>query len=191
MSNFAAPRTIVQGRKRIVSSCTACYTRKQKVPVQFLTGRKIGLAGTFTDAVIQCNRQSPCNHCISRRRTEQCIYISASQAETQAQAQAQTEIHALSRARAKARARPRVQNLEIGGSSEGVSPSAEKSGLTLACNESARTFRAPPLKSNVMTSLSEAFGYYKYSETNTLGLLGKVSHFTGRKLLSFNSYLAD
>ncbi|KAE8392852.1 hypothetical protein BDV23DRAFT_181267 [Aspergillus alliaceus] len=40
-------------RKRSVSSCIACYTRKQK-----------------------CNRQYPCNHCARRRRPEQCAYYS-------------------------------------------------------------------------------------------------------------------
>ncbi|KAK0671956.1 hypothetical protein QBC41DRAFT_314842 [Cercophora samala] len=38
-------------RKRVVSSCIPCYTRKQK-----------------------CNRQYPCNHCSRRRRPEQCAY---------------------------------------------------------------------------------------------------------------------
>ncbi|KAI1422484.1 hypothetical protein F5Y12DRAFT_762797 [Xylaria sp. FL1777] len=38
-------------RKREVSSCIPCYTRKQK-----------------------CNRQYPCDHCTKRRRPEQCTY---------------------------------------------------------------------------------------------------------------------
>ncbi|KAJ5201515.1 uncharacterized protein N7498_006178 [Penicillium cinerascens] len=38
-------------RKRKVSSCIPCYTRKQK-----------------------CNRQYPCNHCTRRRRPEDCAY---------------------------------------------------------------------------------------------------------------------
>lgn len=50
---------------------------------------------------------------------------------------------------------------------------------------------APQRKSNMTTSLSEAFGYYKYSETNTLGLLGNVSHFIAQTLLFFTLYRAD
>ncbi|PGH34063.1 hypothetical protein GX50_03119 [[Emmonsia] crescens] len=38
-------------RKRKVSSCIPCYTRKQK-----------------------CNRQYPCNNCARRRRPEECVY---------------------------------------------------------------------------------------------------------------------
>ncbi|KAL4745606.1 hypothetical protein BDW72DRAFT_186415 [Aspergillus terricola var. indicus] len=39
------------GRKRRVTTCAPCYTRKQK-----------------------CNRQYPCNHCTRRRRPEECLY---------------------------------------------------------------------------------------------------------------------
>ncbi|KAL4740431.1 hypothetical protein BDV11DRAFT_214426 [Aspergillus similis] len=39
------------GRKRRVTTCVPCYTRKQK-----------------------CNRQYPCNHCTRRRRPEECLY---------------------------------------------------------------------------------------------------------------------
>ncbi|PGH03523.1 hypothetical protein AJ79_07358 [Helicocarpus griseus UAMH5409] len=38
-------------RKRRVTTCVPCYTRKQK-----------------------CNRQYPCNHCTRRRRPEDCVY---------------------------------------------------------------------------------------------------------------------
>ncbi|KAI1380699.1 hypothetical protein F4677DRAFT_404340 [Hypoxylon crocopeplum] len=41
------------GRKRRVSTCVPCYTRKQK-----------------------CNRQYPCNQCTRRRRPEECVYSS-------------------------------------------------------------------------------------------------------------------
>ncbi|KAI0382392.1 hypothetical protein F5Y04DRAFT_45580 [Hypomontagnella monticulosa] len=39
------------GRKRLISSCIPCYTRKQK-----------------------CNREYPCSHCARRRRPEECAY---------------------------------------------------------------------------------------------------------------------
>ncbi|GKZ25416.1 hypothetical protein AbraIFM66951_000625 [Aspergillus brasiliensis] len=39
------------GRKRRVTTCVPCYTRKQR-----------------------CNRQYPCNHCTRRRRPEECVY---------------------------------------------------------------------------------------------------------------------
>ncbi|KAF3809598.1 putative transcription factor sol4 [Colletotrichum gloeosporioides] len=42
------------GRKRVVSSCIPCYTRKQK-----------------------CNRRYPCNHCARRRRPEECAYYNS------------------------------------------------------------------------------------------------------------------
>ncbi|KAK2038879.1 hypothetical protein LZ31DRAFT_429154, partial [Colletotrichum somersetense] len=38
-------------RKRIISSCMPCYTRKQK-----------------------CNREYPCNHCTRRQRIDGCVY---------------------------------------------------------------------------------------------------------------------
>ncbi|PWY78988.1 hypothetical protein BO83DRAFT_424916 [Aspergillus eucalypticola CBS 122712] len=41
------------GRKRRVTTCVPCYTRKQR-----------------------CNRQYPCNHCTRRRRPEECVYHS-------------------------------------------------------------------------------------------------------------------
>ncbi|KAI3010085.1 transcriptional regulator family: Fungal Specific TF [Aspergillus niger] len=41
------------GRKRRVTTCVPCYTRKQR-----------------------CNRQYPCNHCTRRRRPEECVYQS-------------------------------------------------------------------------------------------------------------------
>ncbi|PYH66911.1 uncharacterized protein BO88DRAFT_436990 [Aspergillus vadensis CBS 113365] len=40
-------------RKRRVTTCVPCYTRKQR-----------------------CNRQYPCNHCTRRRRPEECVYQS-------------------------------------------------------------------------------------------------------------------
>ncbi|KAL4965285.1 fungal specific transcription factor domain-containing protein [Aspergillus stella-maris] len=39
------------GRKRRVTTCMPCHTRKQK-----------------------CNRKYPCNHCTKRRRPEECVY---------------------------------------------------------------------------------------------------------------------
>ncbi|KAF2799144.1 hypothetical protein K505DRAFT_346071 [Melanomma pulvis-pyrius CBS 109.77] len=39
------------GKKRLVSTCIPCYTRKQR-----------------------CNREYPCNHCARRRRPEGCVY---------------------------------------------------------------------------------------------------------------------
>lgn len=39
------------GRKRRISTCGPCYTRKQK-----------------------CDRQYPCNHCTRRRRPEECVF---------------------------------------------------------------------------------------------------------------------
>ncbi|KAI0400031.1 hypothetical protein F4802DRAFT_586906 [Xylaria palmicola] len=44
-------------RKREISSCIPCYTRKQK-----------------------CNRRYPCDHCTRRRRPEQCAYYSSQSA---------------------------------------------------------------------------------------------------------------
>ncbi|OJZ85801.1 hypothetical protein ASPFODRAFT_135656 [Aspergillus luchuensis CBS 106.47] len=41
------------GRKRRVTTCVPCYTKKQR-----------------------CNRQYPCNHCTRRRRPEECVYKS-------------------------------------------------------------------------------------------------------------------
>ncbi|GAB1311031.1 Transcription factor domain-containing protein [Madurella fahalii] len=43
----------MSSRKRVISSCIPCYTRKQK-----------------------CNREYPCNHCARRQCTEDCVYHS-------------------------------------------------------------------------------------------------------------------
>ncbi|KAG9234590.1 hypothetical protein BJ875DRAFT_423692 [Amylocarpus encephaloides] len=47
------------GRKRVVSSCVPCYTRKQK-----------------------CNRQYPCNNCARRRCPEECAYYPSTASQT-------------------------------------------------------------------------------------------------------------
>ena len=66
-------------RKRTVTSCTQCYTKKQKVslptylirlcpPLVRPKNRKL-IKGKW-----QCNHQYPCDHCTRRRRPELCSY---------------------------------------------------------------------------------------------------------------------
>jgi len=57
-------------RRRIVTTCTECYRRKQKVLAKFyLSSCAIGSAKSG-----QCNRARPCNVCIARNVPEKCSY---------------------------------------------------------------------------------------------------------------------
>lgn len=62
-------------RKRKVSSCIPCYTRKQKVSVLRDQSRNSCL-----QSAIQCSRQYPCNHCTRRARPGECVYYNTAQA---------------------------------------------------------------------------------------------------------------
>ena len=59
-------------RKREVSSCLPCYTRKQK-----------------------CDRQYPCNRCTKRRRPELCAYTSSSSSSSSSSTSAQPQMPSL------------------------------------------------------------------------------------------------
>src|SRR3569833_4183987 len=67
-----------RGRKRPISTCVPCYTRKQKVSVSLVIPICPSIPSSAPaderSSREQCSRQYPCNHCTRRRRPEECVY---------------------------------------------------------------------------------------------------------------------
>lgn len=143
-------------RKRGVSSCIPCYTRKQKVYFQAAPSFPIDQVYIFglTHSPIQCNRRYPCNHCTQRRRPEQCAYYQATQA---ASRPLQTD-------------NGQEEIMQSGDDQANRRDSHESLG-TLPDSRDIRS----PTTSQEPSSLAELFGYFEDSKSNTMALLRRVS----------------
>ncbi|KAI2640956.1 hypothetical protein GGS21DRAFT_537494 [Xylaria nigripes] len=106
------------GRKRPVSSCIPCYTRKQK-----------------------CSRGYPCNHCARRRRPEGCVYYASPSKDA-----------------------PRRTKTSITGV-EGELESGDSASISASFD------RRICSKTGSDSSLSQCFGYFEDSNSNTLALI--------------------
>ncbi|KAI0425449.1 hypothetical protein F5Y09DRAFT_321765 [Xylaria sp. FL1042] len=71
-------------KKRAVSSCLPCYSKKQK-----------------------CNRHRPCNHCTRRRRPEQCTYQAYPVRNVSSEPMKAVEVSSITDARHRLQGRPR------------------------------------------------------------------------------------
>ncbi|KAI0379503.1 hypothetical protein F5Y04DRAFT_282924 [Hypomontagnella monticulosa] len=117
-------------KQRVVLSCTPCYSKKQK-----------------------CNRQHPCNHCIRRRRTEECTYTfkrSPSPSRRTSTASGQGSII------------PYNQKLWV---EQAIKPSQQPLSPVFHGERFGGRQQAP---------LADLFGYFHGNESNTLGLLQQV-----------------
>ncbi|ROT40787.1 hypothetical protein SODALDRAFT_291188 [Sodiomyces alkalinus F11] len=149
------------GRKRGVSTCLPCYNKKQK-----------------------CNRQYPCNHCARRRRPEQCTYVYHDQRKAPAAAAAAATAQAAQAAAAPKKMPPPSVNQNqfheiqlFGSSGMGFAVDSEGQPAMLEPSNSCGT----ALREDHTTPLSELFGYFEDSESNTLGLLRRVAGLDQRK----------
>ncbi|KAH8728601.1 hypothetical protein GQ44DRAFT_608737 [Phaeosphaeriaceae sp. PMI808] len=127
------------GRKRVVSSCIPCYTRKQK-----------------------CNRHYPCNHCSRRRRPEECAYYPAQAL------QAEPTV-----------VRPKTAQGQVLEAQSAANPNEIQSApleepSDLVSTRWNRTTNTTLVSDQRNEPLFEVFGYFEYSESNTMALLRKA-----------------
>ncbi|KAK3291707.1 uncharacterized protein B0H64DRAFT_239296 [Chaetomium fimeti] len=105
----------MSARKRVISSCVPCYTRKQK-----------------------CNREYPCNHCARRQCTEDCVYHSTTETQPsspgvlpESQAEDRSRESAAKNQRGRQLSGPRNE-WKTRQSAKSVTPTAPWSGPSLA-----------------------------------------------------------
>jgi len=123
---------------------------------------------------LQCNRQLPCNHCTRRRRTEQCTYSSGPPSQSQS----------------------RLQEPQIGDYTQAdkMAPSQQidtdqTTEMEMSWMGLNRVSIEPKFQWRHTGSLSENFGYFEYSDSNTLGLLRRVGAQTQSNISSSPLFL--
>ncbi|PVH99812.1 hypothetical protein DM02DRAFT_642767 [Periconia macrospinosa] len=116
------------GRKRRVSTCISCYNRKQK-----------------------CDRRYPCNHCMRRRRPEECVYNSPPATQFP-------------------NALPLVSE-DRNHISESPQDSKGQRGIEDSSTLSFAPYNAEGRPYDQQSTLLEAFGYSEDSNSNTVALL--------------------
>ena len=152
-------------RRRVVHSCTQCYSKKQKVcAIQ----RRVPELQAWSEVDRrQCNRQYPCNHCVRRRKPELCSYERLEGRRSPAETRSTQHIPLT----------PITSPSTV--SSEGRFPPRrllDDWAVDLVSSPD------PETSSNASeTSLISCFGYLEGSSCNMLGLMSKVRLGSGMK----------
>ena len=168
-----------QKRKRVVASCTQCYSKKQKVKLYSrpsLTLSCLALHAINPSLLVieladttQCNHQYPCNHCTRRRRPELCVFASAEPSTEDEELQETINVSATRTIR------PESSNLHKSKSladTQNDTSHNEDHGK-LATLSSLTQGSAPIFEA----SLPACFGYFEGSKSNLLGLMQGVNIF--------------
>lgn len=148
------------GRKRRVSTCVPCHTRKQKVCEAGHQSKKKALILLSSSRFISgelCNRQYPCNHCTRRRRPEECLYSGSPAVSLTSKIQPPRQE---AQGRPLETAKPsmvRANLLESGGPRSAVSDEAKRHSYSRR------------------SALAQSFGYFEDSSCNTMALLQRVA----------------
>lgn len=157
-------------KRRVPTTCTPCYTRKQKVSTS--PGRAPILTKCEANPILtillgrQCDRKHPCAHCTKRRRPEECVYESplwdsSSSLRGDVLPLPPVSEAASHQASGSAQYQEASRNLGIQPTNEAFTALDQVEGGPAA-------FCAP------VSGIGESFGYFEDSQSNTMALLRKV-----------------
>lgn len=157
-------------KRRVPTTCTPCYTRKQKVRTSPCRAAILTTceANPILTIILgrQCDRKHPCAHCTKRRRPEECVYSSP----------LMDSSSSLRGGVLPLPPRSETASRQISESAQGQETSKSLGGQST--NEAFLALDQvdgdPAAFCDPSFGIGKSFGYFENSQSNTIALLKKV-----------------